>query len=204
MEAFVYCWTNMDTGQKYVGYHKGSTDDGYVCSSKYMLAEYEKNPDVFSRQIIAEGDMDDMYALETAILKSVDAKCNEEYYNRHNNHSYLLTEETMKKMVDTRRARGSYDSEANPMFGRSHTPDARAKMSESSMGIGLGEPKTDLHKKRMSEGAQRRWDKQKPTVSIDGVEYANAAQAARNTGLTYKQVRHRMESSNYPNVKRII
>ena len=33
-EAFVYRWTNVTLGSIYVGYHKGSQDDGYICSSK--------------------------------------------------------------------------------------------------------------------------------------------------------------------------
>lgn len=33
MEAFVYCWYNQDTKKKYIGYHKGNVDDGYVSSS---------------------------------------------------------------------------------------------------------------------------------------------------------------------------
>ena len=29
MEAFVYSWVNRETGRQYIGYHKGSDDDGY-------------------------------------------------------------------------------------------------------------------------------------------------------------------------------
>jgi hypothetical protein len=42
MEAFVYCWTDKITNKLYVGSHKGSPDDGYVCSGKYMLEESKK------------------------------------------------------------------------------------------------------------------------------------------------------------------
>lgn len=74
MEAFVYSWRNKETGRLYIGWHKGSPDDGYVCSSKILREEYEKDQSKFERFIIARGTAEDMVALETAILKSVDAK----------------------------------------------------------------------------------------------------------------------------------
>ena len=33
MEAFVYCWYNVENNKKYIGYHKGHVEDGYVSSS---------------------------------------------------------------------------------------------------------------------------------------------------------------------------
>ena len=36
-EAFVYCWTDHKTNKLYVGVHKGSINDGYICSSKYTI-----------------------------------------------------------------------------------------------------------------------------------------------------------------------
>jgi hypothetical protein len=74
MEAFVYCWTDKATNKLYVGSHKGLTNDGYICSSKYMLEEYKNRPDDFSRQIIAEGNLKDIRKLETKILQSARIK----------------------------------------------------------------------------------------------------------------------------------
>jgi hypothetical protein len=45
-EAFVYCWTDHKTNKLYVGSHKGSTNDGYICSSKIMKEQYNERPDV--------------------------------------------------------------------------------------------------------------------------------------------------------------
>jgi hypothetical protein len=36
----------------YVGSHYGSTDDGYVCSSKWMKRAYKRRPSDFKRRII--------------------------------------------------------------------------------------------------------------------------------------------------------
>lgn len=83
--AFVYCWTDHRDIKLYVGSHKGSIDDGYVCSSKYMMKEYQKRPQDFTRQIIAEGSVSDIRKLETKILQTVNARLNEDFYNKHSN-----------------------------------------------------------------------------------------------------------------------
>ena len=44
-EAFVYKWTKTD-GFWYIGFHKGSIDDGYISSGEYFLEDYNKNPDL--------------------------------------------------------------------------------------------------------------------------------------------------------------
>jgi len=101
-EAFTYCWTDHRDNMLYVGWHKGRQDDEYICSSKWMLGEYNKRPSDFSRQIIAEGTQDDCLMLETAILNSVDAKHNFDYYNQHNGDGKFIckkhTAETLKKI----------------------------------------------------------------------------------------------------------
>ena len=90
MEAFVYCWTDKKTNKLYVGSHRGSIDDGYVCSSKYMMEEYNERPEDFSRQIVAQGSHADMRKFEAVILQAVDAKINENFYNRHNNDGFYF------------------------------------------------------------------------------------------------------------------
>lgn len=87
MEAFVYCWTDIKTNKLYVGSHKGSLDDGYVCSSKYMMSEYRKRSVDFIRQIIASGTHIEMRNLEHKILEAVDAAANDDFYNACNGNS---------------------------------------------------------------------------------------------------------------------
>ena len=90
MKAFVYCWTDHKTNKLYVGSHKGSTDDGYVCSSKYMMEEYKKRPENFTRQIIAEGELSDIRKLEAKILQSANARLDEQFYNKHDNDGFFF------------------------------------------------------------------------------------------------------------------
>lgn len=132
MEAFVYCWTDIQINKLYVGWHKGSFDDGYVCSSKPMLEEYDKRPSDFKRQIIASGLAKDMVALESAILKADKVSLNEHYYNMHMSDGkfYLTkhTEASKQKMRKPKSKTAKYNMSVNhadvsgmnnPMFGRS-------------------------------------------------------------------------------------
>jgi len=80
-EAFVYCWTDNLTGKLYVGSHRGTDDDGYICSSKYMMNEYKLRPNDFTRQIIAHGSTEDIRELEHQILVATKAANSDEFYN---------------------------------------------------------------------------------------------------------------------------
>ena len=97
MKGFVYCWTDKLTNMLYVGSHKGCENDGYICSSEYMLPEYNKRLQDFSRQIIAQGKLKDMRSLEIAILISEDAANNTLYYNRSNGYPpvYSIKDKTI-------------------------------------------------------------------------------------------------------------
>jgi len=113
IKAFVYSWKNKTTGRLYVGWHKGSPDDGYICSSLILNEEYKKDSANFERFIIANGTPKDMVSLEAAILRAVDAKNNPDYYNQHNGdgkfcHNEVHTEETKVKMSKAHETRTVY------------------------------------------------------------------------------------------------
>jgi len=83
-DAFVYSWKNKVSGQLYIGWHKGASNDGYICSREELKSEIEKSPESFERFIIANGSVKDMVALEHALLCAVDAKNSTAFYNAHN------------------------------------------------------------------------------------------------------------------------
>lgn len=50
--GFVYIWFDKKRNMYYIGSHYGSINDGYVCSSKRMIAAYRKRPSDFRRRIL--------------------------------------------------------------------------------------------------------------------------------------------------------
>jgi hypothetical protein len=182
MEAFVYSWTNTATNQLYIGSHKGTPDDGYVCSSKVMLEDYMRDRTVFTRQIIATGSYEDMRAFEATLLNAVDAKKDPQFYNQSNgNGDFYLKRQTLgarrkiseaKKgkprpdLVEMNRARRGekrvveFDrtGEKNGMFGKKHSEESKKKMSMNSKGKNR-QPKSEETKEKMRQAALRRWNK---------------------------------------------
>jgi hypothetical protein len=68
--AFVYEWKN-SIGKRYIGYHLGKTDDGYISSSRSIDFWNDWN-DVsikWERDIIAVGSKEEMLDLERQLLK---------------------------------------------------------------------------------------------------------------------------------------
>jgi hypothetical protein len=50
--GFVYIWYDKKHKRYYVGSHWGHENDGYVCSSTWMMKAYKIRPDDFKRKII--------------------------------------------------------------------------------------------------------------------------------------------------------
>lgn len=161
--GFVYCWTDKKTNILYVGSHKGHIEDGYICSSKYMLEEYNKRPEDFSRQIVAEGNWLEMRILESKILMGFDVKNDDKFYNMHNSDGnfYLKfhTKESKKKISKSKtgkkrpdvslRNKNGHSEETkklisknhhdvsgcnNPMFGKTHTEKVKNDHSKRMTG----------------------------------------------------------------------
>jgi len=140
-EAFVYCWTDHATNKLYVGWHKGSFDDGYICSSKFMKEQYDKRPNDFSRQIVAAGTMKEMLSLESTILNAANARDDDVYYNLHNGNGFYRSgphsEETKQKISkkllgksylteEGRRKKSEYNKKNPPKRGAKESDQAKA------------------------------------------------------------------------------
>lgn len=138
-EAFVYCWTDFGTNKLYVGVHKGTPDDGYMCSSNLMLEEYTKRPNDFSRQIIAFGSFKEMYVLETAILKAAKADKDTGYYNATLNHGPFYckgphTEKHKEKLRGIRRSDEANRIRSERMRGHKHSEETKRKIAKKRIG----------------------------------------------------------------------
>jgi hypothetical protein len=124
MEAFVYKWTHTPTLKWYVGYHKGSIDDGYICSDQRRKGSPLKqsiidNPNNWVRTIIETGSCKDMFALETEILQLFDARSDPRSFNASNNDGKCFGKP------------GDAVGEKNSFFGKKHSSDLMKQIVES-------------------------------------------------------------------------
>lgn len=71
--GFVYIWRDRKHNRYYIGCHWGREDDGYVCSSPWMLQAYRIRPQDFKRRILKSGftDKSAMYDEETRWLSMI-------------------------------------------------------------------------------------------------------------------------------------
>lgn len=146
MEAFVYCWTDHKTGKLYIGSHKGSSDDGYICSSKTMLEQYKERPNDFSRHIIADGAHWAIRYLEYKILESVNAKHNPKYYNQHNGNGDFYSKQTPEE-TKKKQSKSAKSSWLNPSEKRLAGIE---KMRATKTGRKRG-PHTEEHKQKIGK-----------------------------------------------------
>lgn len=95
-EAFVYRWRR-DDGSWYIGYHKGTADDGYICSSDYAKPDIQENPELWTRKILRYGTKKEMLALERKLLTKLDARANPKSFNRSNGYPPYDPEAAIKR-----------------------------------------------------------------------------------------------------------
>lgn len=83
--GFIYEWTNMLNGKKYIGSHAGTTDDGYVGSGKVFTKAIKKyGIENFTRTILEYVEIKDrQYLLEREkfYLDKFNAYYSNDYYN---------------------------------------------------------------------------------------------------------------------------
>jgi len=133
-EAFIYLWYDAYNKMYYLGKHKGTPDDSYTHSSKSSekfcsivphstrpineRKEFFKNmPKGVTRRILAYGTDEEMCILEHKLLVNRKERCWDRYYN--------------ESLGDPRYVDQS--GKNNPMYGKTHTPETKQKMSEAKI-----------------------------------------------------------------------
>jgi hypothetical protein len=157
-DSFIYQWYDKKNDMYYIGVHKGTPNDGYICSSKIMLEEYNKRKNDFQRTIVKFGKFEELIEEESLLLKEINAAKNKKYYNQHNgdgkffckNHTEKtknIISEKLKKYKKTDKhslaislakkgkipkctyTRKSYVGKNNPMYGKKR-PELASYLSE--------------------------------------------------------------------------
>lgn len=123
MEAFVYIWMNKSKNRKYIGYHKGSQDDGYVSSSSNDNFWIDFDYDEFEREIIFEGTRDECLKYEQDYLKQIDLK-SDEWYNNARGSEIIFTQEVKDKI------RNHHLGKPSGMLGKNHSEETSIKLSK--------------------------------------------------------------------------
>lgn len=86
--SFIYIWFNKVKRKFYLGKHSGLIDDGYICSSKIMKIDYNRNPEHFKRRILSYVyDIDGSQILDEELkwLSMIeDSELGKKYYNLKN------------------------------------------------------------------------------------------------------------------------
>lgn len=184
-EAFVYRWTDFSTNKLYVGSHKGTPEDGYVCSSKLMLQEYKNRPQDFSREILAFGTHSDMYAFETAILKAAGADKDPGYYNQTlNQGKFYLKRHTEK----TKRLMSMNASTKNNFAGKCHTTEVKEKLRQNSIGNQHAKGITYSHTPEQKTKRSERMMGQRIALGSSHSCEANRKQSERQLGVKHFRV----------------
>lgn len=140
-EAFVYCWYNEENKKKYIGYHKGNIDDGYVCSSKSTQFWKDYNAGKLKRQIIAHGTTKDCQRLERKIFENIDWK-SDEYYNLAVGGSVLYSLNNPM-----------FREENKEYFSRLHKNDPKRKERAIGNQYAKGTIRSDKHKEILRQKA---------------------------------------------------
>ena len=184
LEAFVYVWKNLQTGVRYIGCHKGTPDDGYDFSSNYLREDYEKNPEMFSRQIFAYGKTKEMFEWESALQKKVDAKKSSKFYNKHNGDGKFLplekqTAEHIRKR--TQKRIGTKLPDTHPFKTKKFTPPWKG---------GTRPEHSRLMKAKVASG-ELKMPRNTPTQKVlyNGILYNSVKKAMETTGVSYYLIR---------------
>jgi hypothetical protein len=138
MNSFVYRWTNLTLNKIYIGWHKGTEDDGYICSSASAQFWNDfNNPNYrWQREILHKGTMPECQLVESQLLDSIDIT-SDKVYNNRNNLMFNLNDEVRSKLKAAALKRGENPEYRNAQADRTKAqwaanPERRRIQSEKA------------------------------------------------------------------------
>jgi hypothetical protein len=114
--GYVYKWTNIKNGLKYIGSHYGSVEDCYTGSGKEFMVAYDNAPDDFVMEVleyVTKNDKKLVLITEKKWLDSIpNIKDHPGYYNLNNDaaggFSYITKDHIAKRAATLRKKHSKY------------------------------------------------------------------------------------------------
>lgn len=170
--GFVYIWYDRKHKRYYIGCRWGAVDDGYVCSSAWMMQAYKIRPQDFKRKIIKTGIKSrvETYQEEQrylSMIKESEIKPlndSPRYYNLNikNNevwHKYPEKIKTVGEKISAAK-KGKNTGPRDPSIGEkiSAAKKGKALTEEHKAALrGIKKPHTDEWKQKNSERLKEQW-----------------------------------------------
>lgn len=102
---------------------------------------------------------------------------------------FVWTDEMRQKLSESRKNN-------NPFKGKTHTPEVRARLSEINK-----KPKSEEHKRKISETLKGNKPGNMRKVIVDGIEYESLSYAARQIGIPISTMKNRLKSPKFDNYR---
>ena len=102
---------------------------------------------------------------------------------------FVWTDEMRQKLSESRKNN-------NPFKGKTHTPEVRARLSEINK-----KPKSEEHKRKISETLKGNKPGNMRKVIVDGIEYESLSYAARQIGIPTSTMKNRLKSPKFDNYR---
>lgn len=187
-DSFVYIWINLTDNKKYIGYHKGDKDDGYVSSSAnpQFWKDFKNKSIEWERKIIFEGNQCECLKEEQRILKDIDIN-SDQWYNNARGKDIIWTDDVRRKASNSHKLRWkNMSDEERQRFA--------IKMSTVSKKFwsNLSEDEKEKFALKISKGVKTSWE----NLSEDEKEKRIQKSANGHKGLNYHSDEWKKELSD--------
>ena len=101
--GFVYIWFDRKHKRYYIGAHWGSENDGYICSSSWMMKAYKRRPEDFKRRILEKvySNRKNTFIAEEKYLDAIKPEeFGKRYYNLRNIKGHWSTDENKRLSIN--------------------------------------------------------------------------------------------------------
>jgi hypothetical protein len=178
-QAFVYRWTNSQTGQWYIGSRTAQgchPQDGYICSSRRLLPLIESNHTEWAREILCIGEPQDMLDLETRLLQQLDAKNDPLSLNQHNGDGRFTTTGVPAYNKGIKKPRGT------PSWNSGKPNPHHSEIMKGRPAHNKGKPMSEEQKLKISLARKGKPSPKKGKPGVPSTPESNAKRSAKLKG----------------------